>query len=799
MRIPHNTYRLQISAAFDLPTAAATLPYLHDLGVDWVYLSPLLTAGPDSTHGYDVADHASIDKARGGADGLNQLTTAARRLGMGILVDIVPNHVGVAVPSENAWWWDVLTHGHGSEFAGAFDIDWEAGGGRLGLPVVGDEDLLPEGRIAGLTVDGDRLGYRGAWFPLAPGTADAADDPDAVHSRQHYRLVGWRTADHDLTYRRFFGINGLAGIRVEDPTWLRHSHAEITRWFDQGLVDGLRIDHIDGLREPQGYLDALSELTGGAYLVVEKILALRETPAGVELEREPPSWPIAGTTGYDVLGLIDRVLVDPAGEGPLTELEDRLRGHHTDWPALVLGTKREVGRTMLNSEIRRIAREVRAALPAADAPTPERGTGPGPFEEAVAEVAAQLPVYRTYLPFGAEHLQGALAAARAARPELAADLDRIGPVLLDPGTDAALRFQQTSGMVMAKGVEDNAFYRWARLTSLNEVGGDPNVFSLGVERFHVLMAQRQAELPHAQTATATHDTKRSEDTRARIAVLSELPEVWADAMDELQRLHPMPEAGSASLVAQAVMGTWPVAADRVRAYAEKALREGGELSTWVDHDEANEARYTEYAEALASEPHHAHVLRQVAAQLCGPGHSNSLAAKLLALTLPGVPDVYQGTELWDHSLVDPDNRRSVDYLPRAELLARIRQGWRPTLTDDLDDAGAVKLLVTHLGLTLRRDHPELFTGYTPLSAAGPAADHVVAFDRGGAVTVVTRLPIGLERAGGWGDTTLTLPSGPWHDLISDRPVTMQDGSAAALAPLLDAYPVALLVRREPQG
>ena len=358
-RRPVSTYRLQINADFDLFAAARRLPYLHELGVDWVYLSPLLAAEPGSNHGYDVVSHDHIDASRGGADGLAALSAEARRLGLGILVDIVPNHVGVATPAENQWWWDLLKHGRDSEHAVAFDVDWAAGGGRIRIPVVGDGDQDREGGpIAHLEVVDGELRYYDNRFPIAPGSADDGADANAVHARQHYELVNWHVADDGLNYRRFFAVNTLAAVRVEDPDVFADSHVEIKRWFDEGLVDGLRVDHPDGLRDPQGYLDDLAELTGGAYVLVEKIL---ETG-----EHLPASWSTEGTTGYDALAHIDRVLTDPAGQRPLDALETRLRGRPVDWLEMIHDTKRSVADGILRAEVQRLTREI-VALPPVEA------------------------------------------------------------------------------------------------------------------------------------------------------------------------------------------------------------------------------------------------------------------------------------------------------------------------------------------------------------------------------------------------------------------------------------------------
>lgn len=792
MRTPASTYRLQITEDFDLVGAARILGYLHELGVDWVYLSPLLSSESGSEHGYDVSDHRAIDPSRGRASGLAALATEARRLGMGVLVDIVPNHVGIARPWENEWWWHVLTHGPESPYAGAFDIDWAAGDGRLRIPVVGDDDLLGEGRIDNLQVLGGELHYHDQRFPLAPDSVLAADeDPNAVHARQHYELISWRDADHSLNYRRFFAINTLVAIRVEDPEWFAKSHAEIKRWFDEGLVDGLRVDHPDGLRDPGKYLDDLAGFTGGAYVLVEKILSIRDTDdPRVRVEELPPTWATAGTTGYDALAVIDRVLVDPAGETPLTELENRLRGREIDWAQLTHDGKLAVAEGILNSEVRRIAREALPVLDAAEQPDFEQ------LVAAVAELLADFEVYRSYLPEGRHHLDRAFGFAWEHRPDLGRVLDLLYPVLADGASAAAQRFQQTSGMVMAKGVEDGAFYRWSRLTSLNEVGGDPSLFAICVDDFHQVMAYRQQQWPIAQTAGTTHDTKRGEDVRARISVLSEIPGLWAESLAELLELVPVPDPGFANLLWQAIVGAWPADRDRLRGYAEKAMREAGEHTTWTAPHAEYEAAILACVDAAFDHPGVGAVLQRVLTAITGPGWSNALAAKLLDLTGPGVPDIYQGSELWELSLVDPDNRRPVDFAARGEQLAKVRTGERPALTGSPDDVGAAKLLLAHQALTLRRDRPELFTGYTPMSAVGAAAGHLLAFDRGGAISVATRLPVGLAASGGWRDTLLLLPEGRWRDLISGRLVVADDHGAALVADLLAKYPVALLVREE---
>ncbi len=761
--VPVSTYRLQITADWTLADAADLVPYLTALGVDWVYLSPILAAEAGSGHGYDVVDHGEVDPDRGGDSGLRRIADAAHGAGHGVLVDIVPNHVGVATPEASVWWWDVLTHGQDSPYAGYFDIEWGVSGGKVRLPILGDGSGDRDDELDALRVQDGALWYHDHRLPIAPGTGTGT--PREVLARQHYELMNYRRADAELNYRRFFVVNDLAAIRVELPEVFAASHAEVRRWIERGWVDGLRIDHPDGLADPGRYLDDLAALTDGRYVLVEKILEGDETL--------PASWVCAGTTGYDALAAVDRLFVDPTGEPALDVLDTQLRGGLTvDWQAMTRSTKRAVADGPLRSEVLRLARlvpEIRDA------------------DDGIAELLGSLSVYRTYLPIGADQLTEAVQRATTARPELADTLAELDRRLRDLGTEFSTRFQQTSGMVMAKGVEDCAFYRWSRLTSLTEVGGEPGDFALAPQALHDVHARRLAQSPHTMTALSTHDTKRAEDVRARISVISERPRQWAATVRRWNRLAPLGDGALANLIWQAVVGAWPIERDRLHAFAEKAAREAGVSTAWIDPDPAFEQRLHALVDAVFDDADLHRDVTAVAADLIGPGRSNSLSAKLVQLIAPGVPDVYQGSELWDLSLVDPDNRRPVDYPARIDLLARLDEGWRPPV----DATGAVKLLVTSRALRLRRDRPDLFTGYAAVASDGPATEHVFAFDRGGVLAVVTRLPVGLTAAGGWRDTVLHLPPGEWRDELTARP---QGSGHIAVADLLDAYPVALLVR-----
>lgn len=753
-----STYRLQVRPAFDLYAAADVCDYLATLGAGAVYLSPLLPSARGSDHGYDVVGYDGIDPQRGGLDGWTRLLAATRARHLGVVADIVPNHTGVADAAQNRAWWDLLQHGRESAYAQWFDVDWSTG--RLLLPVLG-ADFAPEQ----LSVVDGQLHYFEHRFPLAPGSEPRdGETPVDVHARQHYELVDYRRAHAEQNYRRFFAVSTLAALRVEDDAVLTATHAQVARWLRDDAIAGLRVDHPDGLADPLAYLTRLRGLAGdGSWLVVEKILE----PG----ERLPDDWPVDGTTGYDALAEAGSLFVDPAGAAPLDALYRSVTGDERTFAQHVAAGKRAGVETILRAEVSRLAR-LAPQVPAA--------------AEALAEVLVAFPVYRSYLPDGAGHLAAALDAARAARPDLRAAIDALAPRLADPSDELAVRFQQTSGAVMAKGVEDTAYYRYTRFVALNEVGGDPARFGSGLGDFHRAQWERQARTPRGMTTLSTHDTKRGEDVRARLAVLSERPDEWTALVRGLMSAAPLPDRPFGYLLWQTLAGVGFIERGRMHAYAEKAMREAATSTTWTDPDAAFEAAVHAVVDAAYDDPDLHGPLAAFVERITPDGWTNALAQKLVQLTMPGIPDVYQGTELWEDSLVDPDNRRPVDFEARRALLDRLDAGEDPP---PIDASGAAKLWVVSRALRLRRDWPDLFTGYAPLLAEGPAAAHAVAFDRGGAITVATRLPVGLERCGGWGDTTLDV-GGAATDVITGRRVPRE----VRLAELLDTYPGALLVR-----
>ncbi len=779
--IPSSTYRLQFSKDTTFTDAVGLLPYLDALGVGALYASPLLESGAGSNHGYDVVDPTRVSAERGGEAGRRALVDAVRAHNMGFLLDIVPNHVGVEVPKANPWWWDVLTLGRASEFAGYFDVDWEAG--PILIPVLDADEATALSELS--VVDGELRYYEHA-LPLAPGTGDGT--AQEVHERQHYRLVSWKRGAAELTYRRFFDVSTLAAVHVEIPEIFEATHREVLRWVEAGDVDGIRVDHPDGLSDPGAYARRLRAAIGPErWLLVEKILAV-----GEEL---PPSWPVHGTSGYEALRELQGVFVDPDGAGLLTQLAAEHTGGKQPLHAAEHDARREVATTILSAEVLRIAALV--PLPQQGDPAPARSeeghtaAASSPVREAVAELLCGFAVYRSYLPEGRAALDTAVSVARTHRPDLAEVLDAIRAAMLaEPHGELATRVQQTSGMVMAKGVEDTTFYRWNRFVALNEVGGDPSRFGVAPAEFHAALATREASWPATMTTLSTHDTKRSEDVRARLAVLAEIPGEWAPRLRRWAARHPLPERSLELLAWQNLVGAWPISPERMASYLGKASKEAKLVTSHVEAVPEVDEVVAAWPAAVMSDAELVAEIEEFVERIAAPGRVNSLGQKLLQLAGPGVPDVYQGTELFEYSLVDPDNRRPVDWSLRRSLLGRLDEGWLP----DIDAEGAAKLLVTLSGLRLRRYRPELFTGYRPVPAEGPAASHAVAFARSPSlVAVATRLPVGLAARGGWADTVLPLPGAAtdWHDIVTDTTV---DGSAPALGRLLERYPVALLVR-----
>jgi (1->4)-alpha-D-glucan 1-alpha-D-glucosylmutase len=782
------TYRLQLHAGFTFADAAAVVPYLSELGVTHLYLSPVLQAVSGSMHGYDVLDHTRVSRELGGVEGLRSLAGTAREHGLGLVVDVVPNHMALVAPEDaNAPLWDVLAHGRHAEHAHWFDVDWDALDQTLGLPLLGAPlaEVVAAGELR-LDVDEGRqlVRYYDHVLPVADGTWDGTPDADVsdVLSRQHYRLASWRERDQVLNYRRFFDVDSLIAVRVEDPDVFEATHRLLVDLDHAGVIDGLRIDHPDGLADPTGYLERLrAALRPGTGIWVEKILEGDETL---------PPWACDGTTGYDAAKAVSAALVDGASAAALQEVWVDLGGD----PSLehaVEESKRLVVDEVLVPERRRLVRRAREALPEAD---------PARLEEAVAELLVACSVYRAYVrpgrpteDTGRRVMREALGVATDHRPDLESELQQLVDAACEPSTpparDLAVRLQQTWGPVMAKGIEDTAFYRWHRLVALNEVGGDPGLLEdAAPEQLHRWAAHQQQHWPSGMTTLSTHDTKRSEDVRARLLAVAGDAESWqrcSDAFAAAARGRAV-DAPTAHLLWQTLAGVGEIDEERLDGYLTKAIREAKQHTSWLDPDQAYESAVLALA-AEAREPGGLGALVRAAVDRNERGvRAMVLGQKLLQLTMPGTPDIYQGCELVDLSLVDPDNRRPVDFEARRARLQHLRTG----APRDLDDE---KLLVTHRALTLRRTMPAGFGdhgGYEPLTAT---SRHLVGFLRGGEVaTLVTRAPARLDADGGWGQATVRLPEGLWHDELTG---VLHGGGDNLCAEVLDEYPVALLRRR----
>ncbi|MET7937209.1 malto-oligosyltrehalose synthase [Streptomyces sp. NPDC005322] len=811
---PTATYRLQLQPAFPFEAARRTIPYLASLGVSHLHLSPVLEAVPGSTHGYDVVDHSAVRAELGGEEGLRTLARTAHEHGLGLIVDIVPNHMAATAPARlNKPLWEVLREGPGSPWARWFDIDWSQHGGKVLLPVLGGP--LGEEWERLRVVDGT-LSYYDHTFPLRPGT-EALPLPGLLDA-QWYRLGWWRLARTELNYRRFFSISELIAVRVEDPEVFDATHATLLRLVREGLIDGLRVDHPDGLADPEAYLRRLDgavraaeEGRHGRWTVVEKILA-RDEPL-------PASWPVAGTTGYDALHHVDGLFVDPDGLEKLTAL---YRGFAAppadlggDWAATVRRAAHEVVAHELAAEVARLERTA-SRICAADHRL--RDHAPWALRAAIRELLVRLPVYRPYVSPGAP-----ASPADAGMPALAAEDARTAFTVpeearvVDTVRDAALgrlgdgpdhrdfcaRFAQTAAALRAKSVEDTAFYRYAPLLSAAEVGGDPGRPAVSPDGFHDFAARLLRDWPATGTVLSTHDTKRSADVRARIAALTECPGWWGLLLEELTSAGPSaPDPHTAWTAWQTALGLGLARTGRLAPAVLKGVREAGLRTTWTEQNASYEETVAAFLEADGGPGEAgASVWAAIGAELDAPARVNTLGAALVQLTMPGVPDLYMGTEHAYMALVDPDNRRPPELRP--ELLAELDAGREAV------GLSAEKLLLTAAALRLRRERPGWFgagSTYTPLAAEGPTAAHCVAFVRtaarsagdregggsgeeSGAVTVVTRLSRRLAEAGGWGVTRLPLPPGRWRDLLTGRTAE----GAYPLGDLLDRLPVALLV------
>ena len=877
--LPIATYRVQLSHQFRFADLIDQLDYLRDLGISHVYASPILQASPDSTHGYDVIDWTRVNEELGGEEEFRRLSRALNQRGMGLILDIVPNHMSIDSP-DNIWWQDILENGPSSRYAEFFDIAWHsagAGEGKVLSPILSDHyGRVLENRSIRLARDGCRflVSCSGQRMPLSAESAGGllreacdrhrsdeldflgrslqslpkprGDEREAIERRdrdkrllyqaiervlaeqpeirsaidqvvevvnhdlerldellraQSYRLAYWRVSAQQLGYRRFFDVDALVALRAEAPQVFEATHETLLRLYREGCVQGMRVDHVDGIRKPQDYLRRLRESAPEAWIIVEKI---QEPDEGL-----PCGWPVEGTTGYDFLFEVGNLFVDRCAEQALTFLYQNFTGDRQPYVRTARLSKRLALHELFGSDLRRLLSLFQQIC---DSHRRHRDYLETELEEALEHFITALPVYRTYVDAegrtssaeDTRYIEQTINDAKTSAPQLDPQLfDLLRDLMLlrvggSAEADFVMRMQQLSGAVTAKGVEDTAFYRYHRLTALNEVGGNPSRFGISLEEFHERARKRQSRLPFTLLATSTHDTKRSEDVRIRICALTETPERWAQAVrewsqsNEKYRSNGLPDRGAEYLFYQTVVGAWPLDAARGIAYMLKAAREAKEHTTWTRPEKEYEDALCSFVEQALGDGSFRREVEAFVGELLPTSRVASLSQTLIKLTAPGVPDLYQGSELWHLRLVDPDNRGPVDCGLRRELL-RDLDGIEPQQIQERADEGLPKLWLIRETLALRRERRTSFGpagAYQPLVTAGERADCLVAFVRGGDIaTLAPRLP--RRTAEGWADTTVELPPGLWRSRLGGQETP---GGRQFVEPLLRDFPVGLYAR-----
>jgi (1->4)-alpha-D-glucan 1-alpha-D-glucosylmutase len=866
-RIPSATYRLQFNRGFTFRQAREVLAYLRELGISDVYASPLFQAGPESTHGYDTCCF-KINSNLGSLEDFERFTDELKERGLGLLLDLVPNHMSATL--SNPWWLDVLENGRQSRYARFFDINWDSENPALCdkvlLPVLEDHyaKVLKAGKLRLVRENGIFfIAYYDRKFPVnRPSLADCGinkpeailrDQLDALIQRQHYRLAGWRDAAEEINYRRFFDVTEMVALKMELPELFRETHQLVFEWIASGRITGLRIDHPDGLWDPKQYLERLQK-ERPLYVVVEKILCGDE--------QLPRDWLADGTTGYDFLNRVNGLFVDGRQAAAFDGIYRDFTGSDVSVADIVYRSRKQVLERSFASELNSLAHRLKEL--AANA-REGRDLNLTQLRTALEEVIASFPVYRTYITESSQVVSKQdrdviqkgfkVARERAGTRVESIAFDFIERLLLleDLGAlheagagkirEFVMKFQQLTGPAMAKGLEDTAFYRFNRLVSLNEVGGEPGKFGMELAEFHEVNATMAKNWPHTLLASATHDTKRGEDVRARLNVLSEVPTEWRDAVTRWARMNhgnktasdggAAPSANDEYLFYQTIVGAWPgnlndqqtlnAFRERVAAFMLKAVKEAKVNTSWTETNAAYENALRQFVDRtlVGSDNRFLGDFERFAGRVAFFGRFNSLAQTLLKITSPGVPDFYQGAELWDLNLVDPDNRRAVDYETREKLLAEVKSGFEGVadaagnfLSALLRDEkpGAVKLFLIWHALNFRATRREMFDSgeYLPLSAAGDCQQHVCAFARTRKeqriVAIVPRLVFALT--GGtevspigeiWKNTMLPVPAARKGDLYRNVltremvPVVEKDGTAALeLREALKSFPVALL-------
>ncbi len=881
--IPSCTYRIQLCPEFDFHDVTRIASYLAGLGISHVYLSPVLQAAAGSSHGYDVVDPGKVNRELGGEEGFKKMIEVLEAEGLGVVIDIVPNHMAISGP-ENCWWQDVLENGPSSAYAAFFDVEWEGPEAylknRIMLPVLENQyGKVLEAGLIHVRREGARLFvvYRDHLFPVAPRSmkylllkagwrcaseklqyfgealgnlplptatdlentrrrhrnkevifqflqrhlaehpreASVLDDCidelngdisglDGFLEKQNYRLSWWRKSREDLGYRRFFDINSLVALRVEDEVVFAETHRLPLQWVASKNVQGLRIDHIDGLKDPLEYLQRLRRAAPEAWVVVEKILAPGE---GLR-----DGWPVHGTTGYDFLNVVNGLFVKHGAEGAMTRLYEEFTGLRESCDEMAFEKKIQVADDLFGSDFHRLTH---LAMKICENRPRFRDSSRNDVMKIIRTLGASFDVYRTYFtPWSEseEHEQDrvvigeAVAETRERLPDMDPELVNLFGNLffeeakLPEEIEFVARFQQLTGPLAAKGLEDTLFYCYNRFISLNEVGGDPSIFSINTGKAHSFMEMRAMKSPMSMNTLATHDTKRSGDVRARLALLSEMPGTWADAvarwsrMNEARKTGGMPDANMEYFLYQTMAGAWPLSLDRLRQVLLKAAREAKVHTSWTEVNEAYEKALMDFLEAILKDRAFMKDFASFVDSLVIPGRKSSLAQTLILLSAPGIPDIYQGTETWDLSLVDPDNRRFVDFRAREVLLEKVKKASAAEALEHWDE-GMPKLWTISKMLAFRKAFPHLFSpdaGYSPLKTRGAKKDDLFAFHRAEGLSVVVPLSF-LSGGNGMDETEVFLPEGDWKHILCDGGTS---GGWTAASELFSSFPVAALVRDE---
>lgn len=798
---PIATYRIQLSPDFGFDAAAKVLPYLKALGVSHVYLSPYLASTPSSSHGYDVVDPTQVRKELGGEAARKRFVTRMQELGLEQMIDVVPNHLGID-SEHNRYFWDVLEHGEQSRFLHMFDVDWGAHADRklvlpiLPLPV---EQCIHSELLTIRERDGELCAFVGTRpLPLSPETfkrhtraelnllTKTSEGIKGLLEEQHYRLVYFRTGLKDVNYRRFLDISSLAATSVDDPRVFAELHDKLLSWVRDGSVSAIRVDHPDGLTDPEGYFLTLRKAAPQAWIVAEKITAPGEAL--------PETWPVDGTTGYELLRLLTGMFVLPEGLVALESVyASFVKRSLPDFATLLYDCKRHALTELLVPEVNRVMKALERLLGSV-------------AQEALVELVARMEVGRTYGRPG-EHLslrdrcdlQATLLSAIDHRPDLEGQLGSIVELLsTQPVGEACLRFQQLSAAAHAKGLEDTAFYRYARLLAVNEIGLDPSAPLPRLSDFHRILRKNRDAQPQSLLCTTTHDTKRGEDTRLRIAALSEVPDAWHQAVQEWSGLlapyrGELLDRETEYFLLQTLVGVWPISEERFLGYAQKAVREARRETNWLEPNVAYEKAVVHYITQAFQHPGFIASMEAFIAPVVRAAQTHALTQTLVKLTAPGVPDIYQGADLWDLSLVDPDNRRPVDYAQRAGLLETLKGTVQPEQVLARADEGLTKLWVLERGLMARKKYAESLAPtapYEPLIADDDPYETVLAYMRGQDVIVVTPR-FTLKHARARGLPTLQIPAGTWRNLFTSEQVKP---GTVGVSDLLARFPVALLVR-----